>query len=1526
MLAHRLTPGVAAPACQVVAYRPQRASLLTGGDHRYTLSRDGRSVQCSAACLRPAATPAVEAAVEATARGLVGRWVELTSSPASGGREECGEGGGDGGSPHAAFAVGSVCLLSSCAAAADDDDANDAESSGGRRFRLTSPDGRHEECCAADCFRAASSAQVEACLVEAGVAEVGAWVQVVQPPDGWSSHRVWGSSVRGGRIAVGDLCRVSRYQVQSSSGHSFTISREGVSATCSALCLRPVDVQAAEAALTAAGAAANGSWVELICPLDGTADAATPPPTGPMGPPLGVGDVCQVLAYDSDAAHAAERFTVGRGGRVGRCSAQCIRAIPMRPELLTPLVVDIGPLLASLVGGFSTQLCDALPVRAPLRLRAAAADSLAVRRWRLGQQLGLPAERLELVEAADDDEGMPEPTSSLGHLGSATTPPAQLRLAASGRADATSAVDVLDGLCADARSREAHLALLRVCARTLSDGADGTEGALRTFASVVDRLALEERVEAHELRLVELRRELSSVEARELAYKIEAAESTEQLRRLRLQLGAAARLNARRSSQPAAPAERPERLRVDGDGGQPVVDLDRPGRGTIDGGVDGGVPGGAGAGADAIAARLMARERDGGDPPSVEEARELVEAIRREKLVHEYVPEALRAAVSGQQRSLQQAISLLAHDIYSSEGRFVHELLQNADDCDFGRATADGRARFSLFLDAARSTLWTHTGERGFTARDVLALCNVGASTKAGVAGLIGQKGVGWKACFAVSSRPGILSGSFGFSFCAGTFVVPQWEDASTLGAATWPAGLRALAVPSERGCEGTVNCLPLDRGDHLSAPLDGRRLRREIIPEVLLFLHQLTDIELHDVAAGEGIAMSVASAAATDALAPCWQPGRRADAPLLRIERQRLPPSADEATIGVGIDGGESEPSYGRRPMRPPVPAAEYFFVHSVPFDVPAHIRALEPRRAAADVTTVQLAFRVAQPADGGCGGSSPDGSSPGSGGGRSRWTLATPTEESLFAFLPVRRVGLRFICNADWLLTASREDVHDCAWNSFLLEQIPAVFEGALRRWPQLFEGAEVAALVPTASQLRGFWAPLVSGMRAQLRDVRCILTEEGTLARPRDCLLRPHDGSCPHSLIDGQMLAEHSREAHVWLRCRAVGGAVACTSGVETRQLYFVKTAGRPEGVDAATHPAPGQLSRAATEMHRQLREMGVRDLDLPRLTRLVRNGLARGRSLVWLEGLLALVGSLLEGATEADVAALLALPFLPCEPLLECHGPFELLPLFSSTSTAPWAAREPIFLAASDERLRRAAVQAGAVVRTLALPLRPSAPPKSPHSPTARSPTARSPTRSRFASDALPPVDARRPPANAPSGNATGCARALMRLGLLPLGVDDLIDALVDALVAPGRSGATSPDGSRAAPAGASPAAPLAHRWRELRILRELVLPLDSPSLKAAAPKLHAYRHALRVPASAGELREVSSLSLPTALGIYGPESLTQRHVAAYPAVLVAGDMADGPKGALGQRGGAVTREDHAESLKWEVCHAAVHAPP
>ncbi|KAL1647128.1 hypothetical protein SLS58_002899 [Diplodia intermedia] len=126
-------------------------------------------------------------------------------------------------------------------------------------------------------------------------------------------------------------------------------------------------------------------------------------------------------------------------------------------------------------------------------------------------------------------------------------------------------------------------------------------------------------------------------------------------------------------------------------------------------------------------------------------------------------PKAWQALQSGR-RKLASATKTLITDLYSTDTRFLYELIQNADDNGYSRAEAncdDPFISFSLYPDQ----LVIDSNEDGFTTEDVQAICGVGRSTKSTARGYIGERGIGFKSVFKVAHRVHVQSGLYSFSF-----------------------------------------------------------------------------------------------------------------------------------------------------------------------------------------------------------------------------------------------------------------------------------------------------------------------------------------------------------------------------------------------------------------------------------------------------------------------------------------------------------------------------------------------------------------------------------------------------------------------------------------------------------------------------------------------------------------------------------------------------------------------------------------
>jgi hypothetical protein len=124
--------------------------------------------------------------------------------------------------------------------------------------------------------------------------------------------------------------------------------------------------------------------------------------------------------------------------------------------------------------------------------------------------------------------------------------------------------------------------------------------------------------------------------------------------------------------------------------------------------------------------------------------------------------------------------SRLASNLYTSQARFVFELLQNADDNQYTRGQ-DPYVVFRVYPDR----IVIECNEDGFTQQNLTAICDIGKSSKTGSQGYIGEKGIGFKSVFMAAWRVHIQSGNFSFDFVhrkgdSGMgMITPIWQERS---------------------------------------------------------------------------------------------------------------------------------------------------------------------------------------------------------------------------------------------------------------------------------------------------------------------------------------------------------------------------------------------------------------------------------------------------------------------------------------------------------------------------------------------------------------------------------------------------------------------------------------------------------------------------------------------------------------------------------------------------------------------------
>lgn len=214
-----------------------------------------------------------------------------------------------------------------------------------------------------------------------------------------------------------------------------------------------------------------------------------------------------------------------------------------------------------------------------------------------------------------------------------------------------------------------------------------------------------------------------------------------------------------------------------------------------------------------------------------------IEWIRKEKF--RLAPDGTIIEHNPLSDDLQRAIEQLSKGLYSKETHFILELIQNAEDNHYSENVKPDLTFLLLPKDPtgtprAEGALIVINNERGFRPKDVKALCSVGDTTKTKRKGYIGEKGIGFKSVFAVSSQPHIFSAGYQFRFQEQLdyhtelgYIVPDWIS----------------KIPSEIEQHRNKTCilLPLKPGKQK----DVTKELETIAPETLLFLSKLEGLTI---------------------------------------------------------------------------------------------------------------------------------------------------------------------------------------------------------------------------------------------------------------------------------------------------------------------------------------------------------------------------------------------------------------------------------------------------------------------------------------------------------------------------------------------------------------------------------------------------------------------------------------------------------------------------------------------------------
>jgi hypothetical protein len=368
----------------------------------------------------------------------------------------------------------------------------------------------------------------------------------------------------------------------------------------------------------------------------------------------------------------------------------------------------------------------------------------------------------------------------------------------------------------------------------------------------------------------------------------------------------------------------------------------------------------------------------------------------------EAILELHKIKVSTKSQDLLGAVDKLSTDLYSSKVHFVMELIQNADDNMYSESVTP-----TLKLELQEHALLVFNNEIGFNLDNIIAISAVSASTKKGLTGFIGQKGIGFKSVFSVSDSPEIHSG--GFHLCYNSTInmlEPIWIDETPTD--PWPMTI------------DYATCLRLKFN---ATKLKNRPLLTEQLSDVfndklLLFLNKLECM--------------------------VWEDRNRAST----VTHQKTNLSASWTTLSTTEEHKDNTTF-----------KETFWYIRRQTIVNPQVLR----NNVEIEKTVLALAFKFKKSS------SLVDDEENDSCLSELEFDI-TDERFPIFAFLPTNTEAFKFVVQGDFLLPTNRESIMESNdWNQLLLDQIPDLFVGMLKDLFDYLEHPDISSDASPFAELK-------------------------------------------------------------------------------------------------------------------------------------------------------------------------------------------------------------------------------------------------------------------------------------------------------------------------------------------------------------------------------------------------------------------------------------------------------------------------
>ncbi len=154
---------------------------------------------------------------------------------------------------------------------------------------------------------------------------------------------------------------------------------------------------------------------------------------------------------------------------------------------------------------------------------------------------------------------------------------------------------------------------------------------------------------------------------------------------------------------------------------------------------------------------------------SAEQAKHFLSLLRK---FREYIADADKLHGDNYPDLLSSLLSVGEDGLYSNNLRFIFELIQNVDDCEYDN---EEDHILDIHFDFNHNKITLRYNEKGFTPFNVFAITGIAEAAKNVSSGKneIGEKGIGFKSVFGVASKVWIRSGWFSFELHKDNFTIP---------------------------------------------------------------------------------------------------------------------------------------------------------------------------------------------------------------------------------------------------------------------------------------------------------------------------------------------------------------------------------------------------------------------------------------------------------------------------------------------------------------------------------------------------------------------------------------------------------------------------------------------------------------------------------------------------------------------------------------------------------------------------------